>query len=109
MVGTPIQLCNVGGTTTQARPAEGEVTRCNQWFGAILSASILLLGCAEKKTCYYQCYEPALDGFGTSCGMAEKLTKEECSTMFCNHEGEEVRHSWGEVASWCSDDPERYR
>ena len=65
-------------------------------------------GCAERKTCFFQCHEPALNGFGDGCSIMLDTTEEECRTNRCD-ENREVRHAWGEVPKWCSDHPEKYQ
>jgi hypothetical protein len=66
-----------------------------------LMSSALLVGCAEKKTCYFQCFEPAIKGYTKDCGMVERVSAQECRQMKCD-EGRDVRTSWGEVPDWCT-------
>ena len=72
-----------------------------------------LAGCVEKKRCYHQCYEPALEGYGDSCGFTEDLTLEECKTLAVGctsqtpeEEQRRLRRSWGHAPSYCSQDSE---
>lgn len=69
----------------------------------VLVATTMLFvgGCEEKKTCYFQCYEPALDGFDEgNCGHMEQATEVECGEVeFCDDR--RSRRSWGDLPSWC--------
>ena len=72
-----------------------------------LMLGLCFTGCAEKKPCYFQCYEKTLifEGYGTSCGVADEVTKEECSTLQVCNEGQKMRSAWGKLPKWCSKDP----
>jgi hypothetical protein len=67
---------------------------------AALPAVLALGGCAEKKTCYFLCYEPALEGYDEgNCGEVLELTEAECRAWTCD--GRPARTSWGKRPSWC--------
>lgn len=78
--------------------------------GIFFVCAMTVSACAEKKNCFTQCYEPALDGYGDGCGFAEQVTEKECRThQWCDTTEYETHTSWGEVPDWCSDNPEKYR
>ena len=81
------------------------------YLRALVFAAVVVLplaGCAEKRSCFFACYEHGLKGYSNDCGYIENVTESECAAMRCGAT-RDARTSWGPLPDWCNKDPRSSR